>query len=116
RVQGSGFSVQGSGFRVQGSRSGFLVLVRVRIRVRVRVLVLVRVRVRVLVRVLVRRLDRRAVGEFLDAGGDDPLARLDAVEDWIVLAGDRADGYRALLRHELAASLLGDEREELAVD
>src|SRR4029077_15920748 len=71
-------------------------------------------RVRVRVRVLV--LYRYSVHELLCAGGDHPLARLDPVENGIVLAGDRADLDRALLRDELAARVFRDEGEELSVD
>src|SRR5262245_52083309 len=60
--------------------------------------------------------DRRPVGELLHARRDDPLARLDALEDRIILPDDRPDLDRALFRDELAAGVLRDEREHLAAD
>src|SRR5262245_23835316 len=63
-----------------------------------------------------RRLNRRAVGQLLRTGRDDAVAGLDAVEYDVVLTDDGTDFDRALLRGQPAARLLGDEREELAVD
>ena len=49
-----------------------------------------------------RGRDRRAVQELLRAGDDDLLPGLDAFEHRIVVADDRADLDRALMRDELA--------------
>src|SRR5258708_7971939 len=84
----TGFGVRGSGFGVRGSGFG--------------------------VRVLAGRLNRRAVGELLRAGGDDTLAGLDALEHRIGLADDRPDFDRALLRDHLAAGVIRDERKKLS--
>src|SRR6185503_11436347 len=62
------------------------------------------------------RRDRRTVGELLRAGHDDAVAWFQALEDRVVVADDRPDLDRPLLRGELAAGVLGHEGEELAVD
>src|SRR6266550_8371786 len=61
------------------------------------------------------RRDRHTIRELLRAGHHHAVAGFQAFADRIVVADDRSDLDRALLRRELAAGLLGDEREELAV-
>ena len=53
---------------------------------------------------------------LLDAGDDDALAGLEAVDDRVVVAGNRTDFDRALLRDQLAAGVFRDEREVLPAD
>src|SRR5467141_839363 len=62
------------------------------------------------------RGNRCAVSELLCARHDDPLARLDPLEQRIIVADDRADLDRALPRDELAVRARRDEREKLSID
>src|SRR3989442_3435915 len=62
------------------------------------------------------RGNRCAVSELLCARHDDPLAGSDAFEQRIIVADDRADLDRALLRDELAVRAVRDKREKLSID
>src|SRR5208337_526246 len=65
---------------------------------------------------LLLNLHRHAIGEALSTGDHYLIARLQATQDSVVIAGNFSQLQRTLVRYGLAILLLGNEGEELAAD